>query len=222
MWVKVALTASFLWPSTSAFTFSDNSSHACSGSITLPSNLTNTSLSALPQAFSSANQAQDAVALDQIRNTLALYPLCIDGKDFASLSLVFASDAVANYSAPLNILTPLSTIETVLAASLASVTTQHLLGTQDIQLVGPCAARSVTYYRAAHFGEGVYEGEMLYAYGQYRDVLVRLPEGWRVKERTLAYMVSLRWWMRSPLHSLKLMSTQGPLLGNASIFTPQA
>lgn len=161
----------------------------CPQAMQLPPSLTNTSASALPWLFQSATGPQDPVAIEAIKNTLALYPLAIDGKDFSALSLVFSTDAVANYSAPLNVLAPLSTIESVLEASLAAVATQHSYGTQVVQMFGPCVARTVTYFRAAHFGVGVYEGEVVYAYGQYRDVLVLLEEGWRIRDRTLAYMV---------------------------------
>jgi len=163
----------------------------CLKAIQLPSSLSNTSSSALPSLLGSAASPQDPVSLDAIKNTLALYPLAIDGKDFSALSRIFTPDAVANYSAPLDILTPLSIISSTLQTSLAPVTTQHSYGTQVVQLFGPCVARCVTYYTATHFGVGVYEGEVLYAYGQYRDVLVLGNQGWRIKERTLAYMV--RW-----------------------------
>jgi len=166
------------------------SSH-CPQAIDLPSSPTNTSFSALHSLFQSASGPQDPTAIEAIKNTLALYPFAIDSKDFSALSEVFTPDAVANYSAPLNVLTPLSTIESVLEASLAPVATQHSYGTQFVQLCGPCAARTVTYFRAAHFGVGAYEGEALYAYGQYRDVLVLGEQGWRIKERTLAYMVRI-------------------------------
>lgn len=62
-----------------------------------------------------------------IQRTMSYYPLIIDNKSFSDLSLVFTANAIANYSQPLNILTPLSVIESILAASLAPVTTQHLL-----------------------------------------------------------------------------------------------
>ena len=166
--------------------------YPCANLTTLPPSLDNATLSSLPSTFAPAARPQEPIALDQIRATLALYPLVIDSKSFASLSLIFTPGAVANYSAPLGVLTPLSTIESVLEASLAAVTTQHLLGTQVIELLGECAARSVTYYRAAHFGMGVYEGQVVEAFGQYRDVLVKWEGGWRVRERGLVYMVSNR------------------------------
>jgi hypothetical protein len=92
----------------------DSSGEVCTGHINLPTNLTMASSGALPAAITAAEERKDAAAIEQIRNTLALYPLIIDGKDFASLSLVFIADAVANYSAPLNVISPLRTIRTVL------------------------------------------------------------------------------------------------------------
>ena len=72
---------------------------------------------------------------------------------------------MANYSAPLNVLSGLSQIQSVLEENLAPVTTQHSLGTQVIELleaedeeVGGYEARAVTYYTATHFGMGPYEG----------------------------------------------------------------
>lgn len=59
------------------------------------------------------------------QNTLVLYPFAIDGKNFAALDNIFTKDVVANYSAPLDVLTPLSTMQTALEASLASVTTHR-------------------------------------------------------------------------------------------------
>ncbi|KAJ7328746.1 hypothetical protein DFH08DRAFT_1084299 [Mycena albidolilacea] len=138
-------------------------------------------------------------ASELIRTTLGHYPLSIDGKNFEALALVFAADAVANYSAPLNVLTPLATIQAVLASSLEKVTTQHSLGTQVIEVLSENEAFSVTYYTATHFGMGVYEGEIAVAYGQYQDYWVLRHQSWKIQKRNLVYM--------------------GPGIGNLSIFT---
>ncbi|KAJ7059618.1 hypothetical protein C8F01DRAFT_1145116 [Mycena amicta] len=138
-------------------------------------------------------------ASELIRSTLGHYPLSIDGKNFDALALVFADDAVANYSAPLNVLTPLTTIQAVLAASLESVTTQHSFGTQVIEILNEREAFSVTYYTATHFGMGAFEGEVLVAYGQYQDYWVLQGQSWKIQNRNLVYM--------------------GPFVGNLSIFT---
>ncbi|KAJ6138030.1 hypothetical protein N7471_004516 [Penicillium samsonianum] len=141
----------------------------------------------------------DAGTIEAIRNTLAIYAFAIDGKDFDALSKVFTTDATANYSAPLNVLTPLKTIQSVLGTSLGCVTTQHLYGTQRIDVLSPITAKSVTYFRAAHFGKGDKANDVDYAYGQYQDNWQRQLTGtWRIVHRNLVYM--------------------GPQIGNMSVF----
>jgi hypothetical protein len=133
----------------------------------------------------------DAGTIEAIRNTLAIYPFAIDGKNFDALSKVFTADATANYSAPLNVLHPLTSIQSTLKASLECVTTQHLYGTQWIDVLSPTTARSITYFRAAHFGKGDSANQVLYAYGQYQDNWERQALGtWRIVHRNLVYMVS--------------------------------
>ena len=138
---------------------------------------------------------QDPSVLAQIANTLALYPLAIDGKNFPLLRNVFFQNAVANYSAPLGVLTPLKTIEATLEAALSPVTTQHALSTQAIDVLrGGCTARSITYFTASHFGKNQYEGQVAYAYAQYQDTWSKDRDGtWKIQFRNLVYMV------RSPL-----------------------
>lgn len=144
----------------------------------------------LPNAFPGSDHVADPFDVEAIRNVLAHYPLAIDGKNFDALKLVFAPNAVANYSAPLGVLTPLSTIESVLKTSLTPVTTQHSYGTQVIDILSPVSAVSVTYYTATHFGMGKYAGQIATAYGQYQDVWTRQKDlTWRISHRNLVYMV---------------------------------
>ncbi|KAJ5184978.1 hypothetical protein N7491_007154 [Penicillium cf. griseofulvum] len=141
----------------------------------------------------------DVGTAEAIRNTLAMYAFAVDGKDFDALSKVFTTDAVANYSAPLNVLTPLKNIQSVLGTSLKCVTTQHMYGTQRIDVLSSSTAKSVTYYRAAHFGKGDKANDVAYAYGQYQDNWQRQSTGsWRIVHRNLVYM--------------------GPNIGNLSVF----
>jgi hypothetical protein len=141
-------------------------------------------------AFPGAGYVADPFDVDGIRNTLSLYPLAIDGKNFPALGLVFATNAVANYFTPLNVLTPLSTIESALEASLAPVTTQNSFGTQVIDVLSPNTAVSVTYYTATHFGMGQFAGQIVTAYGQYQDVWAKQTGNtWKISHRNLVYMV---------------------------------
>ncbi|KAJ6458218.1 hypothetical protein C8R45DRAFT_1110126 [Mycena sanguinolenta] len=152
-----------------------------------------------PPPSAVAPRVPDLAASKLIRTTLGHYPLSIDGKNFAALALVFAADAVANYSAPLGVLTPLATIQAVLTSGLEKVTTQHALSTQVIEVLSESEAFSVTYYTATHFGMGLYEGEIAVAYGQYQDYWVLRNQSWKIQNRNLVYM--------------------GPGIGNLSIFT---
>jgi hypothetical protein len=122
------------------------------------------------------------IAIEAIRNTLAPYPFAIDGKDFAALSNIFAQNVVANYFAPLNILTPLSAVISVLESSLGCVTTQHSVSTQLITVLSVKSAFSVTYFRAMHFGRGnTTAGPYLEAFGQYQDTWERQADlTWKI------------------------------------------
>lgn len=160
-------------------------------------------LDQVPEYFPPQQNADVRALLDteSIRQTLAFYALAIDGRDFNSLPNVFTADAIANYSAPLGVLKGRDAIKTALAAALGTFTgTQHLLGTQVIDIcgVGANAAVSVTYYRAAHFlprntsGEAVEvvdDSNVLYAYGQYQDTWKKEKGTWKIAYRNLVYMV---------------------------------
>ncbi|KAL6722055.1 hypothetical protein ACLMJK_001160 [Lecanora helva] len=154
-----------------------------------------------PKLFANAASRQSADTVAQILNTLSLYPLSVDGKDFDSLSLVFTDDAIVNLSAPLGVATPLSAIKTTIAQSLAPVDSQHAYGTQIVNIVDECRAQSISYFTASQFGRGNYAGQVLYSYAQYQDNLIKTPANeWRIQTRNLVYM--------------------GPNIGNISVFTP--
>ena len=86
----------------------------------------------------------DSTAVISLQQTVALYPLAIDSKDFAALDQLFARDVVANYSAPLGVLNGLPTVQAVLKASLAPVLSQHALTTFSVQDLKENSARTVS------------------------------------------------------------------------------
>lgn len=115
----------------------------------------------LPTTYPLSLTPQNPTIENQIRNTLAHYPLAIDGKNFAALDLVFTQHVVANYSEPLGVLTGLPAVVSALESSLSPVGTQHAFSTQVIEiLAGEVEARSLTYYTASHFGQGDYYGQV--------------------------------------------------------------
>lgn len=127
----------------------------------LPNPTVLTELSSLPASYAAASLPQDPTVQLQIHNTLALYPLSIDSKNYTALSRVFTCDVVANYSAPLNVVTGLSHLQAVLSESLFYVSTQHSFATQVIDVFdGGREAKSLTYFTATHFGQGDFYGQV--------------------------------------------------------------
>ena len=116
--------------------------------------------SSTPAVYNTATRPQSANTIAQILNTLSFYPLAIDGKAFSALSLVFTDKIVANYSAPIGVVSGLSNISAVIESSLAPVDTQHSYGTQVVQVLGDERARSLSYFTASHFGREKYYGEV--------------------------------------------------------------
>ncbi len=115
----------------------------------------------LTASYAEASLPQDPTIQFQIYNTLALYPLSIDSKNFAAIDRVFTCEVVANYSAPLNVINGLSNLQAVLKESLLYVTTQHSFSTQVIDVAdGGRKAKSLTYFTATHFGQGDFAGQV--------------------------------------------------------------
>lgn len=115
----------------------------------------------LATIYASSTSNQDAVAANEIRNTLALYPVAIDGKNVDALSEVFTEDIVANYTTTLGFLTSIPAIVTGIENIIKYVTTQHQLGTQAIDVKKhSCEAKSVTYFTASHFGQKKYANQV--------------------------------------------------------------
>ncbi|EKG13839.1 hypothetical protein MPH_09021 [Macrophomina phaseolina MS6] len=148
-------------------------------------------------AYFHPREVIDVQAVETIRRTQALYPLAIDGKAWDLLGDIFAEDAVANYSAPLGLLQGVSGIISGLQSGLAMFSgTQHLLGSQIIDVCSPDSAISLTYYTASHFlnataGSSAVtdDGQALYAYGQYQDMWKKQEDRtWKIVHRNLVYM----------------------------------
>jgi hypothetical protein len=138
---------------------------------------------------------------EAIRQTLILYPSAIDGRAFASLSSIFATDAIANYSAPIGVLNGLPTITAALKQALASFTSnQHILGPQNVRICDGEKAISATYFGSVHFlpqnetvvpGDTVGADGVLNAYGQYQDTWEKRNGLWKIVYRNMVFMVGV-------------------------------
>ncbi|KAI5251241.1 hypothetical protein E4T42_04473 [Aureobasidium subglaciale] len=132
-----------------------------------------------------------------IKNTISLYCIALDNKDWELLKRVFVPDLIATY--PFNS-TPIHGLEVLskrIRQRLATVTTQHALTTQHL-LVSNRTAKVTTYFTGVHFGRGKWVGKCVTAYGKYIDELVcvdggevELEEGatgaWRIIERKVVF-----------------------------------
>jgi hypothetical protein len=86
----------------------------------------------------------DSTAVISLQQTLSLYPLAVDSKNFQDLDQVFAKNVVANYSTPIGVLNGLPTVISVLNASLAAVLTQHDLTTYSVSELNVNSASTVS------------------------------------------------------------------------------
>jgi hypothetical protein len=145
----------------------------------------------------------DVGATEAIRQTLGLYALAIDGRNFEALRKVFTNDVRANYSDPIGVLNGVQAIIDTLPPGLNSfASTQHLLGTMFIQVCGWQSAVSVTYFQASHFfvpytgvGNTIGNDMVLIDRAQYQDTWARQKDGsWKISNRNLVRMVSISLW----------------------------
>jgi hypothetical protein len=140
----------------------------------------------------------DPIATEAIRQSLALYALAIDGRNYEVLRKVFTPNARANYSDPIGVLNGVQAIIDTLAPSLSTfVSTQHHLGTQLIHVCGLSSAVSVTYFQATHWftpytgvENPVDNSKVLIDKAQYQDTWARQKDGsWKITNRNLVRMV---------------------------------
>ena len=71
---------------------------------------------------------------------------------------------MANYSAPLGVVTGLDNVMKVLESALEKVTSQHALSTTVVEILEGGRARSVSYLTASQFGTGLYAGQVSWVF----------------------------------------------------------
>ena len=152
--------------------------------------------SSIPGLFA-APVPTDLYAMEAIRQTTALYAAAIDGRDFEALRKVFVPNVYTNYSDPFDVIIGVEPLMAALEPGLATfASTQHLLGTQLIQVCSPTTAVSITYFQATHFftpyrgvGNPVGNDQVLIDRAQYQDVWAKQRDGtWKITNRNLFRM----------------------------------
>ncbi len=120
-----------------------------------------------------------------IERVLVRYAIALDERDFGALDEVFLSEASACYQT-IGDFDSRDAILTLLRGALGRCgKTQHLLGNYRITIDGD-RATAASYLQAVHAGLGEYASQTMTLWGEYRDRLVRRPEGWRIEHRELA------------------------------------
>jgi 3-phenylpropionate/cinnamic acid dioxygenase small subunit len=125
-------------------------------------------------------------------DTVNRYAAALDSRDWALLDEVFTPDAVGDFGrGPLIGREALrDLLRRVLGGSGPS---QHLLANHRVELGGD-TARCVCQVRAFSAGAGQAAGRSYELFGEYRDQLVRTPEGWRIarREMTIRHEIGTR------------------------------
>lgn len=120
-----------------------------------------------------------------IQAVLNLYATALDRRDWPALDGVFTEDASARYEGVGHFDGRPAIVDLVSHVLGQCGPTQHLLGTYNIKVDGD-TAKATCYLAATHAGIGEYEGKTQTVWGEYRDQLVKTPNGWRIAHRELA------------------------------------
>ncbi len=122
-----------------------------------------------------------------IRNVALRYCRALDTKDWPLLDDVFLPDATAELGVP----TTLEGIEAIRARIRGALEhlddSQHLVGNHEIDVDGDTATHRC-YLQAQHVRAAATGGPNYIVAGRYEDRLVRTPDGWRIRHRTLTVM----------------------------------
>ena len=138
-----------------------------------------------------------------VRNTLNLYAIALDQKNFHLLDQVFTPDAEADFTAVgVGKFTDTKSINKAISSFLQPVDTQHALTTQTIDFHETAGsqptASAVTYVSAQHFGRGEMQNEHFFVYAFYEDELAKVDGQWRITSRRIGVHVSRCDEMRRP------------------------
>ncbi|KAL2065718.1 hypothetical protein VTL71DRAFT_3388 [Oculimacula yallundae] len=125
-----------------------------------------------------------------IRNVLAHYCIILDTKTYPSLSEVYTSDAVANFTTiGLGVLNGLPAIQKAMNVTLGDIPTVHEMTSSwiyDVDVKGG-EAKGVTYYTLQQFGTGEQAGRLFTVWGKWEDKYV-FDDGWKIQNRQVLLM----------------------------------
>lgn len=131
-------------------------------------------------------------AIVSIQQTLALFPIAVDTKNYDLFSSVFTPNVSANFSMPgSQNIHGIPMLTASLSKGLAGLVSQHSLSTLSVNFSSPTVATSVQYLVGTFFGQGNLTGQVSSNYGNYVDTLLLQDDGsWLVSKRTFESLVS--------------------------------
>ena len=131
-----------------------------------------------------------ATSLEQLADRLAIedvltrYAWSIDTSNFDGLDEVFTPDAFVDYTSAGGIKGQYPEVKAWLAAVLPHFPAyQHLVTNKDISIEGDTATSRCQFYNPMMQKGADGATSMFFVGGEYRDKLVRTPDGWRISER---------------------------------------
>jgi ketosteroid isomerase-like protein len=117
----------------------------------------------------------------EIADLLARYSAAIDGRDWDALDTLFTDDAVIDYSEMGGIRGTLAEQKAFLVSVMPSFAGfQHLTATSTFDIDGDTARVRTICFNPMVVTD---ERQVLFCGLWYRDVMVRTPTGWRIRER---------------------------------------
>lgn len=103
--------------------------------------------------------------MEFIYQTIALYPLAVDGKNFQSLTNIFTPDVMVNMSMGHPMVSGLTGLEDALRNSFDGLQTHHQLGVSNLRLFNRhCEADTITYFTTTISGTGKSAGKVCHSF----------------------------------------------------------
>ena len=124
-----------------------------------------------------------------IQQTLGLFPLAIDLKQFDLLDAVFAANATANFTGH-SVSVGVPAIKSYLSKGLTGLASQHNLGTLYINMTASDKATSYNWLQGSFFGTGNAVNQSFSDFGYYKDDLVKSHGRWLIQNRIFGTFVS--------------------------------
>jgi 3-phenylpropionate/cinnamic acid dioxygenase small subunit len=120
----------------------------------------------------------------EIQDVMVAYAYAIDRKNFDELDEVFTPDAVIDYSEMVGFRGNLQETKKFLVAGLSQLKAyQHSISTSQIRIEGDTAHGRTLCFNPMTVPLGEGKEQTMFVGLWYRDVFVRTPKGWRIKER---------------------------------------